>query len=71
MMKFSWKSKGEEKKKQKTKHKPKQGNAIKVFQSQKFIFPLSMAVVFKDKDQSADRGQSSDERWAQPVEAWH
>lgn len=30
-----------------------------------------MAVVFKDKDQSADRGQSSDERWAQPVEAWH
>lgn len=69
MMKFSWKSKGEEEKK--TKRKPKQGNAIKVFQSQKFILPLSMAVVFKDKDQSADRGQSSDERRAQPVEAWH
>lgn len=30
-----------------------------------------MAVVFKDKDQSADRGQSSDEHRAHPVEAWH
>lgn len=67
MMKFSWKSKGEEEKNQNANQK----NAIKVFQSQKFILPLSMAVVFKDKDQSADRGQSSDERPAQPVEAWH
>lgn len=67
MMKFSWKSKGEEEKNQNANQK----NAIKVFQSQKFILPLSMAVVFKDKDQSADRGQSSDEHPAQPVEAWH
>lgn len=69
MMKFSWKSKGEEKKNKK--QNANQKNAIKVFQSQKSILPLSMAVVLKDKDQSADRGQSSDEHWAQPVEAWH
>lgn len=59
MMKFSWKSKGEEKKNKK--QNANQKNAIKVFQSQKSILPLSMAVVLKDKDQSADRGQSSDE----------
>lgn len=44
----------------KKKHKTKQGNAIKVFQRQKFILPLSMTVVFKDKDQSDDRGHSYD-----------
>lgn len=51
------------KKKKETKH----GNAIKVFQRQKFILPLSMAVVFKDKDQSDDRGQSYDKRRDQSV----
>lgn len=57
----------EQRRELKNKHKTKQGNAIKVFQSQKFILPLSMTVVFKDKDQSDDRGQSYDKRRDQAV----